>query len=337
MGPQAGIGADTSENWLSELGKTQWLSHLSILLDGAVRVAWSWLARQPQCSLLVQCATGRDRSAQLSALVQLLLEPRFRSKLGFAALVRKEFGGFGFAFSQRFGTAAAPTERSPIFLQFLDAVHQLVKQCPASFEFTDAFLVDLVTFSGSEWWCDFLFDSERERQRQQVDSRCPSVWGHMLAVDGRNAVGESYTEPSYSTAASGGEGKGMLEVRVGPRHLVFWSELFLRYDADSLRAAEMRTPPAPAAAAGLQAAPRGAGGAADRASKGGPAVKWHPHAPGRALVEGGVTVSALQPELVGDKVLYSFELRVGFTSAGVLQTRYSSARAAHQTLSKDGT
>ena len=71
MRPRAGIGADPSESWLSELGKTQWLSHLSILLDGAVRVAWSWLARQPQCSLLVQCATGRDRSAQLSALVQV--------------------------------------------------------------------------------------------------------------------------------------------------------------------------------------------------------------------------------------------------------------------------
>ena len=98
--------------------------------------------------------------SQSLTAIQLLLEPRFRSKLGFATLVRKEFGGFGFAFSQRFGTAAAPTERSPIFLQFLDATHQLVKQCPRSFEFTDAFLVDLMTLSGSEWWCDFLFDSE---------------------------------------------------------------------------------------------------------------------------------------------------------------------------------
>ena len=50
---------------------------------------------------------------------------------------------------------------------------------------------------------------------------------------------------------------------MGPRHLAFWSGLFLRYDADSLRAAEMRV------AAGLQAATRSAGGG----SKDGAAVK----------------------------------------------------------------
>ena len=65
-------------------------------------------------------------------------------------------------------------------------------------------------------------------------------------------------------------------------------------------------------------------------------VKWHPHAPGRALVEGGVELLSLPPELVNDTVLYKFELRVGLTVAGVLQIRYSTARAAHQDLSKQG-
>jgi hypothetical protein len=358
--PEMSAG-ESAASWMQELATTQWLAHLAILLDGAVRVAWAWLARGG--SLLVQCATGRDRSAQLSALIQLLLEPRFRSKAGFANLVQKEFGAFGFSFSMRFGTAAEPTERSPIFLQFLDAVHQLRRQRPESFEFTEAFLVDLATFSGSEWWSDFLFDDERTRVQQDLGSRCPSVWERMLAPNAASAQGESYTQPFYSNEAEaaapddGGRGGGdavptrMLEVRAGARHLVFWSSLFLRYDADSLRAAEMSAGVSPAAATAAVASATMAlgdssagGSAASAASSGtgggggsGPkVVKWHPHAPGRALVEGGVELLSLPPELVNDTVLYKFELRVGLTVAGVLQTRYSTARAAHQDLSKQG-
>ena len=346
--------ADSYAIWSQELAQTQWLAHIAILLDGAVCVAWKWLARGG--SLLVQCATGRDRSAQLSALIQLLIEPRYRSKAGFATLVRKEFGAFGFAFSQRLGTASAPTERSPIFLQFLDAVHQLRRQCPELFEFSDAFLVDLAIFSGSEWWSDFLFDDERTRLQQQVGVRCPSVWDWMLAPGATSARGQSYTQPGYSAAATATASsgatcatQGILPVRVGTRHLAFWSSLFLRYDADSLRAAEMASSPFPpsnavftvATHSGELAGSSGFGtaetGRAPSIPGGaGKAVKWHPHAPGRALMEGGVELRALPPEVVNDTVLYKFELRIGLTTAGVLQTRYSTARAAHQSLNKQG-
>ena len=345
--------ADSYATWLQDLAQTQWLAHVAILLDGAVNVAWKWLTRGG--SLLVQCATGRDRSAQLCALIQLLIEPRYRSKAGFATLVRKEFGAFGFAFSQRLGTASAPSERSPIFLQFLDAVHQLRRQCPEMFEFSDAFLVDLAVFSGSEWWSDFLFDDERTRVQQQIDVRCPSVWDWMLAPCATSARGQSYTHPGYNaaaaaTASSGARcaTQGILPVRVGARHLAFWSSLFLRYDADSLRAAEMASPStlsnAVFSAATHSVALAGDSGfgtaetgrALSKIPGGGKAVKWHPHAPGRALLEGGVELRALPPELVNDTVLYKFELRVGLTTAGVLQTRYSTARAAHQSLSKQG-
>jgi hypothetical protein len=53
-------------------------------------------------------------------------------------------------------------------------------------------------------------------------------------------------------------------------------------------------------------------------------------------MEGGVELRALPPEVVNDTVLYKFELRIGLTTAGVLQTRYSTARAAHLSLSKQG-
>ena len=347
MGDGSSIG-DVHMTWSQELAGTQWLAHVAILLDGAVRVSWAWLARGG--SLIVQCATGRDRSAQLSALIQLLLEPRYRSKTGFAKLVQKEFGAFGFAFSQRLGTASAPTERSPIFLQFLDAVHQLRRQCPESFEFSDAFLVDLAIFSGSEWWSDFLFDDERTRLQQQLGSRCPSVWDWMLAPGARSASGQSYTCADYTkTSDMRARSHGILPVRVGVRHLAFWSSLFLRYDADSLRAGGMASSPpstshsvaAASGTLGTSSEPDASGvGRVSRVSTmaggTGKAVKWHPHAPGRALIEGGVELSALQPELVNDTVLYKFELRVGLTTAGVLQTRYSTARAAHQSLSKQG-
>lgn len=63
---------------------------------------------------------------------------------GFQVLVETEWLDFGHKFADRCGhgeNAEDLNERCPVFLQWLDCVHQLQRQFPCSFEFNEAFLV----------------------------------------------------------------------------------------------------------------------------------------------------------------------------------------------------
>jgi myotubularin-related protein 1/2 len=69
---------------------------------------------------LVHCSDGWDRTSQLSALSQLLLDPYYRTRQGFNVLCEKDFCCFGHMFAHR--TTADSKQYSPVFIQFLDAV-----------------------------------------------------------------------------------------------------------------------------------------------------------------------------------------------------------------------
>lgn len=59
-------------------------------------------------------------------------------------LIEKEWLGFGHRFSDRCGQYAAcadANQRCPVFLQWLDCVHQLLLQFPCYFQFNLNFLV----------------------------------------------------------------------------------------------------------------------------------------------------------------------------------------------------
>ena len=56
---------------------------------------------QQAAPVLVHCSHGWDRTAQVCALAQLLLDPYFRTITGFCTLVEKEFCSFGHPFQLR--------------------------------------------------------------------------------------------------------------------------------------------------------------------------------------------------------------------------------------------
>ena len=68
---------------------------------------------------------------------------------GFQTLIEREWLDFGHKFGDRCGHSIERdvNERSPVFLQWLDCVHQLVKQFPTAFEFNEHLLVSLISRS----------------------------------------------------------------------------------------------------------------------------------------------------------------------------------------------
>lgn len=157
-------------SWLSLLEGTRWLQHMSGLLRAAVTVA-SAIERDGR-PVLVHCSDGWDRTPQIVALAQILLDPYYRtmevcaflckvSKVkqsillfisfhsalqGFQVLVEREWLDFGHKFADRCGQTIGcddPNERCPVFLQWLDCVHQLILQFRCSFQMSSAYLVNI--------------------------------------------------------------------------------------------------------------------------------------------------------------------------------------------------
>ncbi|XP_053675597.1 myotubularin-related protein 10 [Anopheles nili] len=148
----------------SMLEKSYWLLYVSLCLKHSDMAAK--LLRKGQ-TVVLQEINGRDMCCVISSLVQLLLDSSYRTIRGFQNLIQKEWIILGHPFSDRLGhvTTVKSTERSPLFLLFLDCVWQLLQQFPESFEFSDVFLTTLWDSSFLPIFDTFQFNSETDRYK----------------------------------------------------------------------------------------------------------------------------------------------------------------------------
>jgi hypothetical protein len=63
-------------SWLTNLDATRWLQHVGAILYGTLVVVG---AVEDACPVLIHCSDGWDRTAQISSLAQLLLDPFYRT------------------------------------------------------------------------------------------------------------------------------------------------------------------------------------------------------------------------------------------------------------------
>ncbi|XP_066291568.1 myotubularin-related protein 3-like isoform X1 [Branchiostoma lanceolatum] len=204
-------------NWLSALESTKWLQYLSQLMKSVLMVVNAVdLENRP---VVVHCTDGWDRTPQLVALAELLLDPYYRTIEGFQVLVEREWLDFGHKFADRCGHGCGAddiNERCPVFLQWLDCVHQLLRQFPCSFEFNEAFLVKLVHHTYSTLYGTFLCNSPAERARNAVRDRTCSVWS--LLKSDRQAFRNYLYSPSADQ---------VMRPVCHVRNLLLWTTVYL--------------------------------------------------------------------------------------------------------------
>ncbi|XP_029104914.1 myotubularin-related protein 4 isoform X4 [Scleropages formosus] len=204
-------------NWLSALESTRWLQHLSVMLKAAT-VVCSAVEREGR-PVLVHCSDGWDRTPQIVALAKILLDPYYRTLEGFQVLVETEWLDFGHKFGDRCGhqeNTDDVSEQCPVFVQWLDCVHQLLKQFPCLFEFNEAFLVKLVQHTYSCLYGTFLCNNNREREARNIYKRTCSVWS-LLRTGNKNFQNFLYI-PSHDT---------VLQPVCHTRALHLWTAVYL--------------------------------------------------------------------------------------------------------------
>lgn len=214
-----------NENKLTEqmeVVSTQWYSLIHTIL---VATKLMVDAMNGGSSVLTHCSDGWDRTSQLSSLVQLLIDPEFRTAKGFCKLIQKEWLSFGHKFCERmfFGAtvSASTAGASFVFLQFMDAVSQIVKNYPNSFEFNEYFLIQILDFTHSGQCGDFLANCEAV-YRAHYANTTSSCWALLESVWMRDK--KRLANPSFDPQA------GAITLNTVISNLSVWDAFFHRYN-----------------------------------------------------------------------------------------------------------
>lgn len=250
------------------LRRSGWLRHIGAILEGTLLIVRN--VHINSSHVLIHCSDGWDRTAQLSSLSQLCLDPFYRTQRGFQVLVEKDWLSFGHKFLDRCGHLSsekfflAPVENSgggggaeaaqaflasvqnrfasqnhiketsPVFHQFLESVRQVQRQFPERFEFNERYLRQMHYHLYSCQFGTFLFNSERERRVGEggppPSERTVSVWDFFNSPPEIELNKNPLYDPTLDNPARLKPDMGVL--MANPKDVRFWHELYGRADEE---------------------------------------------------------------------------------------------------------
>ena len=111
----------------------------------------------------------------------------------------------------------ADQDRSPIFLQFIDCVWQLMQQNSKVFEFNEKLLLTIVN---NMYTCQFgtvLYNNESEREKHQCKVSTMSLWSYV------NLCRNEFKNPMYV------EYEGIVECSTNLAALQLWTNYYFQY------------------------------------------------------------------------------------------------------------
>lgn len=153
---------DTDIKWFSLLESSSWLDIIRRCLKKAIEIIECLEAQNMNVLLLEENAS--DLCCLVSSLVQVMMDPHCRTRVGFQSLVQKEWVMGGHCFLDRCNhLRQSDKEEVPVFLLFLDCVWQLVHQHPPAFEFTETYLTVLSDSLYIPIFSTFFFNSPHQK------------------------------------------------------------------------------------------------------------------------------------------------------------------------------
>ncbi|KAK2165234.1 hypothetical protein LSH36_53g07021 [Paralvinella palmiformis] len=177
-------------HWLSSVESTHWLAHIKQILAGATRIVDK--VENHKTSVLVHCSDGWDRTAQLTALAMLMLDPFYRTITGFEVLIEKEWISFGHKF----------------------------QMFPHAFQFNEQFLITILDHLYSCLFGTFLYNTDKMRHEEKVKTLTVSLWSYI------NSQLDEFINPLYEPGAC----QAVLQPVPSMRRISLWRGYYLRWN-----------------------------------------------------------------------------------------------------------
>lgn len=127
--------------------RSGWPKYIKAILDGTLKIVDS--LHNKGIHVLVHCSDGWDRTAQLSSLAQICLDPYYRTFEGFAVIIEKEWVSYGHKFQDRCGHICKDEEND-----VASAVSQQIKSLTSGFKsfFKGSALSNAMSSVGFDLW-----------------------------------------------------------------------------------------------------------------------------------------------------------------------------------------
>eukprot|EP00727_Mastigamoeba_balamuthi_P006781 m51a1_g2723 putative myotubularin-related protein 2 (908) ;mRNA; r:859368-862732 len=183
--------------WLQMIGSSGWFDYLRLILAGTARIVD--LMDEKNCSVFIHCSDAWDRTAQLASLAEICMDPYYRTLRGFILLIEKEWLRLGHKFTDRLRENSTTYEASPVFLQFLECVWQLMKQNFGLFEFNEDLLIVIIEEALLGRYGTFLCNNHKERCDNSLPGSAPSLWAQILSAP-RAFLNPFYRPPTVRNA-----------------------------------------------------------------------------------------------------------------------------------------